>query len=79
MKLSRHYIEDVQSKRPYLTLDILEDIIKNPVKTELQADKRMKIWGCSNLYDKFIRIVIDSDKETIITAFFDRNFKQEGM
>ncbi|MCL5991266.1 MAG: hypothetical protein M1419_04105 [Bacteroidetes bacterium] len=75
MKFSEHYINDVKPKRPYLTVEILEEIIMNPIKTEIQDDKRIKLWGFSSKYNKYIRIVLLVDGETIHTAFFDRNFK----
>jgi hypothetical protein len=77
-KLSNHFIKDVQPKRQYLTLDILEQIICNPVKTEIQADNRTKFWGFSSVYNKFIRVVLLEDGETILTAFFDRDFSIKG-
>lgn len=75
MKFSKHFTDDVFPKRQYLTIEILEEIVNNPLKIEVQSDLRTKIWGYSLLYDKFIRIVLDEDGETLITAFFDRDYK----
>jgi len=35
MKFSKHFINDVQPKRPYITTELLEFIISNPVKKVL--------------------------------------------
>ena len=75
MKFSEHFTKDVHPKRPYLTIDLLEKILSKPIRVELQDDKRMKLWGFSSKYNKYIRIVLLEDGETIHTAFFDRNFK----
>ena len=78
MKFSNHYIRDVLPKRSYLTELILNEILEKPLKTELQDDGRIKIWGFSSEYNKYIRIVLLNDGKTIHTAFFDRNFKKWG-
>ena len=75
MKLSEHYINDVLPKRPYLTEELLVNIINKPIRVEIQSNKRMKLWGYSSKFKKFVRIVLLEDGETILTAFFDRNFK----
>lgn len=74
MKYSRHFIEDVLPKRPYLTTEILQEIIRNPLKVERQEDRKIKLWGYTSVYNKYIRIILLEDEETVHTAFFDRNF-----
>ncbi len=75
MKYSYHFEIDVLPKRPYLTRDVLQSILDNPLQTEIQNDGRIKVWGYSSKYNKYIRIVLLSDRETILTAFFDRDFQ----
>jgi hypothetical protein len=75
MKYSKHFLNDVLPKIPYLTEELLNEIIHNPMKTEIQEDNRIKIWGYSSNYNKFVRIILLEDNETIHTAFFDRDFK----
>jgi hypothetical protein len=76
LKFSNHYIRDVLPKRPYLTEELLFEIISNPLRVEKQNDGRIKVWGFSSEHNKYVRIVLLEDKETIHTAFFDRNFKE---
>ena len=76
MKYSNHFLKDVRHKRPYLNDEIIENILQNPLKIEIQDNGWTKIWGFSNNHDKFIRIVMLEDGITIHTAFFDRNFKK---
>jgi len=75
MKFTKHFIEDVMPKRPYLDTDLLTDIINNPIKSEIQDDKKIKLWGYSSKFKKYVRIILLEDGETVHTAFFDRNFK----
>jgi hypothetical protein len=75
MKFTRHFSEDVFPKRTYLTAEILSEILQNPIRKEYQEDGKIKIWGFSSEFNKFVRIVLLEDEETIHTAFFDRNFK----
>ena len=75
MKYSNHFINDVRPKRPYLNDEIIESILQNSLKIENQDNGWTKIWGFSDIHNKFIRIVMLEDGITIHTAFFDRSFK----
>ena len=75
MKYSKHFLNDVKPKRPYLTEELIQDIIANPIETESQPNGWIKLWGYSSLHHKYVRLIILEDMETIHTAFFDRNFK----
>lgn len=75
MKYSNHFIIDVLPKRPYLTESLLSDILEQKLRIELQDNGRMKIWCYSSEYEKYVRVVLMEDGETIHTAFFDRNIK----
>lgn len=75
MKYSNHFINDVLPKRPYLTESLLTEILEQKLRIELQDNGRIKIWGYSSEYEKYVRVVLMEDGETIHTAFFDRNFK----
>lgn len=75
MKFTKHFLEDVFPKRPYLTDELLDEIIRNAIKTEIQEDNKIKIWGFSSVHNKFVRVILLEDGETVHIAFFDRNFK----
>jgi IMP cyclohydrolase len=49
--------------------------VHNPLRIELQLDGRKRYWGYIEKYNKYLRVVVDKDGETILTAHFDRNFK----
>ncbi len=77
MKLSKHFLEYSSQVRDYLTLELCEFVVDNFVSKEIQPDGRTKYWGFIQKYKKYLRVVVDIDGETIITAFFDRNFKSK--
>ena len=53
----------------------IEETIRNPIYTEIQADGRIRKWKKIPEEDKFLRVILLADGETVHNAFFDRNFK----
>jgi hypothetical protein len=51
-------------------------VFNNPEKEEIQTDGRIRRWAKIEEINKYLRIVILDDKETIHNAFFDRSFKK---
>ena len=51
-------------------------VIQSPQKTEIQSDGRIRKWGWIKEADKFLRIILLEDGETVHNAFFDRSFKE---
>ncbi|MHB1661333.1 MAG: hypothetical protein ACYCTD_04450 [bacterium] len=51
--------------------------IKYPQKIEIQKDGRIRKWKYINEVEKYLRIILLEDGETVHNAFFDRNFKEE--
>jgi IMP cyclohydrolase len=75
MKASKHLINYSFKVRDYLTIELCESVVHNPLRIELQLDGRKRYWGYIEKYNKYLRVVVDKDGETILTAHFDRNFK----
>ncbi len=61
-------------------MDIKEEWIKftvmNPVRTEIQADGRIKKWAKIEEVNRYLRVILLEDGETVHNAFFDRNFRR---
>ena len=53
------------------------DTMRHPLKTEIQADGRIRKWGYVKEMEKYLRIILLEDGETIHNAFFDRGYKEE--
>ncbi|MEK6713105.1 MAG: hypothetical protein AABY41_02790 [Nitrospirota bacterium] len=51
--------------------------INNPLKTEIQSDRRIRKWSYIEEAGKYLRVILLEDGETIHNAFFDRNFKEK--
>ena len=56
----------------------ISDTIDEPVKTEVQADGRIRKWKFIEEAGRHLRVVLLEDGETVHNAFFDRGFKKEG-
>lgn len=53
--------------------------ISNPLKTEVQADGRIRKWKYIEEVGKYLRVILLEDGETVHNAFFDRGFKEEQL
>ncbi len=51
------------------------DTANNPLATEIQSDGRIKKWKYIDEVQKYLRVILLEDGETIHNAFFDRGFK----
>jgi len=75
MKTTNYFKYSVMIRRPYLKQEWLEEVIINPIRIEIQPNKRIRHWGFIEKIGKYLRIVTESDGETVHNAFFDRRFK----
>jgi hypothetical protein len=51
-------------------------VITQPVKVVKQSDGRYKKWAYIGEVDKYLRVILLEDDETVHNAFFDRRFKE---
>jgi len=63
------------TRRPYLKEYWIEQIIRHPIRSEIQSNGRIRCWGFIQEVGKYLRVVTESDGETVHNAFFDRRFK----
>ena len=52
-------------------------VIENPQKVVIQSDGRIRKWAKIAEVDKYLRVILLEDGETVHNAFFDRSFKEE--
>ena len=75
-----HFEHDVRPDRPYLDIDDCRRVIAAPLHSEVQADGRVRFWGEVTLpgesEPRIMRVVTLEDRETIHTAFIDRDFRR---
>jgi len=52
-------------------------VINNPAKTEIQSDGRIRKWAKISEVNKYLRVILLEDDETVHNAFFNRAYKEE--
>ncbi len=55
----------------------IQKAIDSPLKTELQSDGRLRKWVKVQEENKYLRVILLPDGETVHNAFFDRDYKKE--
>ncbi|PIU63978.1 MAG: hypothetical protein COS84_08975 [Armatimonadetes bacterium CG07_land_8_20_14_0_80_40_9] len=79
-KYATYFERDVMSKRPYIKKEWCERVVSLKKFIEKQSDGRFRFWGRIPEYgNKYLRVVTLEDQETILNAFFDRNFDGGDM
>lgn len=54
----------------------IEQAINNPIHEEIQSDGRIRRWAQIQQADnRFLRVILLADGQTVHNAFFDRRFK----
>jgi hypothetical protein len=81
MLVTRYFSEQVLRKRPYLTQSMCEGVVRLPIRTQVQADGRIRHWGRVNLPQdqktRILRVVTLEDGETLHNAFIDRDYRED--
>jgi uncharacterized protein YrzB (UPF0473 family) len=77
MKFTQYFLEMKQRPdRAIIRIEWIEYVIANPVKEQIQEDGRIRLWASiSEMNDKYLRVILLPDRETVHNAFFDRSFK----
>lgn len=53
----------------------IERVLRSPIKEVIQADGRIRRWGIvGEAGNRYLRVVLLPDGETVHNAFFDRRF-----
>ena len=77
MKYTQYFLYTRQKHdRAYIKDEWINFTIKNPVKTQIQSDGRIRKWAKIEEEGKYLRVILLEDGETIHNAFFDRDFKE---
>lgn len=75
MKTTGYFTDSVMVRRPYLKMEWIEYVLDDPIRTEIQVNGRIRHWALITEVGKYLRVVTESDRETVHNAFFDRRFK----
>ncbi len=52
-------------------------VMEHPQKVVVQSDGRIRKWAKIPEVDKYLRVILLEDGETVHNAFFDRSFKED--
>ncbi|MBW8873494.1 MAG: hypothetical protein JF614_00895 [Acidobacteria bacterium] len=61
-----------------MDVEWIERVIRNPLREHVQSDGRIRLWGrIDEAEDRYLRVVLLEDRQTVHNAFFDRRFKED--
>ena len=75
---STRYFDALRSRpdRAAIRDEWIERAIRDPVKERMQADGRIQRWvQIPEAGNRYLRVVLLADSETVHNAFFDRRFE----
>ncbi|MFO7753793.1 MAG: hypothetical protein R6V41_11810 [Desulfobacteraceae bacterium] len=78
MKTTQYF--EYTRKRPdraQIKEEWIKTVIENPAKIETQSDGRIRKWARISEVEKYLRVILLDDEETVHNAFFDRSFKEK--
>jgi hypothetical protein len=75
MKTTDYFETSVRIRRPSIKQEWIEDVLVNSIRTQVQANGRIRHWGYIKDAGKYLRVITEADGETVHNAFFDRRFK----
>jgi len=80
MKFTQYFLYTRQRKdRKDIKNEWIQYVIDNPTKEEIQSDGRIRRWAkISEANNKYLRVILLEDGETIHNAFFDRSFNSNS-
>jgi hypothetical protein len=77
VKITR-YFEAIRHRpdRAIIRDEWIEQALRTPIREFVQADGRIRRWvQVPEMENRFLRVVLLPDGETVHNAFFDRRFK----
>ncbi len=65
----------LRTDRAMIRMEWIQPVIDYPVREVIQADGRIRRWApIREMDDRYLRVVLLPDGETVHNAFFDRSF-----
>ena len=78
MKFTQYFLYTRQrDDRKDIKIEWIRYVVNNPEKEEIQSDSRIRRWArIYEMDNKYLRVVLLEDRETVHNAFFDCSFKE---
>ncbi len=75
MKFTQYFpAASSQPDRKLIKSEWIQYVTQNPAKEEIQDDGRIRLWaGMAEMNNRFLRVVLLDDGETVHNTFFDRS------
>ena len=65
-----------RSDRAVIRDEWIERAMRSPIRQQIQADGRIRRWAqVPEMENRYLRVILLPDGETVHNAFFDRGFK----
>ena len=62
--------------RAAIRLEWVERVVENPLREVIQQDGRIRRWAAiTEMDERYLRVILLPDGETVHNAFFDRSFE----
>jgi hypothetical protein len=77
VKVSK-YFQTIRTRRDRAIIkdDWILRAMNSPIREQIQKDGRIRRWcHVAEMENRYLRVILLPDRETIHNAFFDRNFK----
>jgi hypothetical protein len=73
------YFKHMRSRpdRAFIKDEWITHVINHPIREERQSDGRIRRWAkIEEADDRYLRVILLADGETVHNVFFDRRFKE---
>ena len=77
MKVTRYFLSlSARPDRAQIRRTWIQRVVDWPEEEQIQTDGRIRRWGkVPEMDNRYLRVILLSDGETVHNAFFDRGFK----
>ena len=81
MKCTEYFLHTrKRGDRKGIDLKWIQHVVENPVHKETQTDGRIRCWAkIKEAENRYLRVILLENGETVHNAFFDRSFKRGEM
>lgn len=77
MKVTRYFEHMMQRPdRAEIEPEEIAAVLASPLRSEVQTDGRIRKWAYIAHKNRYLRVILLADGETVHNAFYDRDFKE---
>ena len=83
MRYTKHFFDNWNEERSYLTEEMCLDVIDNPVEVKVHRNGSIQHWGPVELFGdgklRFLKVATTAERDCVITAHLDSNYRRKFM